>query len=133
MAQAQAPNPMNLILLAGLGIGVYYVMTRPRVGMSPLPIYPTPAQNAQAYGDAATAAKYQLAGGVIGKVFDLFSASAKNPNTGINGPIDWQKPIDYSLSSAYVPSNLSLLASSDGVVYNPPSGSAWDNLYSLSR
>ena len=53
MSSASSPNPMNLLLLAGLGIGVFWFMSR-RQGtgtLTPL-IYPTPQQNAQAGTDS---------------------------------------------------------------------------------
>jgi len=127
MAATPSPNPTNLILLGVLGIGVYWFMSR-RAGM-PNVIYPTPAQNQQAYGaDTSKVMKYQLLGGLVNKGLDFLGQRAAGQNP-------------YSLADSYTggtfgglnPSGAGwgLSAANDGFAYNPASGSASDSIYSL--
>jgi len=118
MSSTPSPNPTNLILLAALGIGVYWFMTRSGGG-SPAVIYPTPAQNQQAYGaDTSKVMKYQLLGGLLNKGLDIFGQRAAGQNP-------------YSLADTYSNTAWSRSVATDGFAYNPPSGSASDSLYSL--
>lgn len=132
MTATPSPNPTNLLLLAALGIGVFWFMSRRPGGVSgtltPL-IYPTPQQNAQAYGDQNTAAKYALVGGLLNKGFDFFASRASGENP-------------YSLASSYDSSYYGLNAgqgngyyglNADATAYNPSGNvSAVDSLYSLA-
>lgn len=121
-AAAPSPNPTNLLLLAALGIGVYWFMTRKGALSTPAVIYPTPAQNAQAYGDDTKALKYQLVGGLIGKAFDYFG------NQKSASPYTFDTGGSYGLQPT---GSLGLQAWSDGLAFNPGSGSASDSIYSL--
>ncbi|MCM3565923.1 hypothetical protein [Hydrogenophaga intermedia] len=126
MAAASSPNPMNLLLLAGVGIAAFWAFSRMRgQGAAPAPIYPTPAQNQQALqGSRAEtdALKYQLAAGLLGKAFDFFGERAKG-----NDP--------YSLATGWgtgMANGWGVPLSSDGVAYNPGGNtSAQDSIYSL--
>ena len=121
MTATPSPNPTNLILLAALGIGVYWFMTRNGGGFgtaTPI-IYPTPAQNAQAYGNDTKALKYQLTAGLIGKAFDYFAKPGDTP---------------YTLTTQNLQKTFGLGLQLDNVAYNPAGGaSAFDDLYSLVR
>jgi len=121
MTATPSPNPTNLILLAALGIGVYWFMTRSSAGMgygSPV-IYPTPEQNAQAYGAETKALKYQLTAGLIGKAFDYFAKPGESP---------------YALTTQPLQKTFGLGLQLDNVAYNPAgNSSAFDDLYSLVR
>ncbi len=117
-AAAPSPSPMNLLLLGVLGIGVYWFMTRRG---SPAVIYPTPAQNQQAYGDATKAAKINLLGGLLNKGIDYFGNRASSPYAFDTGGSYGFQPSGY----------LGLQASSDGLAFNPGTGSASDSIYSL--
>jgi hypothetical protein len=120
MAAASSPNPMNLLLLAGVGIAAFWAFSRMRGGSAPVPIYPTPTQNAQAVSsgmDDAKALRYQLTAGLIGKAFDAFGvrAAGGNPYSLSQGNASWGVPLQ-----------------SDGVAYNPSGNlSAQDSIYSL--
>lgn len=119
-AATPSPNPTNLLLLAALGIGVYWFMTRSSAGMgfgAPV-IYPTPAQNAQAYGNDTKALKYQLTAGLLGKAFDYFAKPGDTP---------------YTLTTQPLKQTFGLGLQLDNVAYNPAGGSAFDDLYSLVR
>lgn len=131
MAASSSPNPTNLLLLAALGIGVFWFMSR-RGGtmggtLTPV-IYPTPEQNAQAYGTDSKAMKYQLVGGLLNKGFDFFTSRAKGENP-------------YSLATSYDSSYLGLTPgagngylglNADATAYNPSGNtSAFDSIYSL--
>lgn len=130
MSAASSPNPMNLLLLAGLGIGVFWFMSRRNGTMGTLTpmIYPTPQQNAQAYGDQTKAMQYQLLGGIINKGFDFFATRKAGENP-------------YSLASSYDSSYYGLNAgagngylglNADATAYNPSGNvSASDSIYSL--
>lgn len=127
MAAPSAPNPMPLILLAAVGIGVFWFMSRRQAG-GPLPVvYPTPDQNAQAAQAIAKAqtdaAKYSLASGLIGKAFDFFGERAKGNNP-------------YSLSTGWgtgTADGWGVQILNDGVAYNPSGNtSATDSIYSLA-
>lgn len=112
---------MNLLLLGALGIGVYWFMTRRGAG-SPAVIYPTPAQNAQAYGDATKVAKIQLLGGLLNKGLDYFGSKPASPYAFDTGGSYGLQPTGY----------LGLQASSDGLAFNPGGMSASDSIYSLA-
>lgn len=131
MTATPSPNPANLLILAALGIGVFWFMSRRPGGISgtltPL-MYPTPQQNAQAYGDQTKAAKYALVGGLLNKGFDFFTSRANGENP-------------YSLASSYNASTYGLSAAAgngyyglnaDATAYNPSGNvSAFDSIYSL--
>ena len=122
-AAAPSPSPMNLLMLGALGIGVYWFMTR-RSGV-PAVIYPTPAQNAQAYGDATKVAKYQLLGGLLNKGIDIFKSGggSSSPYTFDTGGSYGFQPTGY----------LGLQAASDGLAWNPSGNtSVNDSIYSFS-
>ncbi len=120
MSALKSPNPMNLLLLAGVGIAAFWAFSRMRQGAAPVPIYPTPTQNAQSVAsgmDEAKALRYQLTAGLIGKAFDFFGTRAAGGNP-------------YSLSSGNA--SLGVPMQSDGVAYNPSGNtSAQDSIYSL--
>jgi hypothetical protein len=89
-------------------------------------IYPTPDQNAQAMALAKAqtdAAKYSLAGGLLGKAFDFFGERAKGNNP-------------YSLSTGWgtgTADGWGVQVQNDGVAYNPSgNASASDSIYSLA-
>lgn len=121
MAAASSPNPMNILLLAGVGIAAFWAFSRMRAGSAaPVPIYPTPAQNAQAVNsglDESKALRYQLTAGLIGKAFDFFGtrAAGGNPYALNTGSGEWGVPLR-----------------TDAVAYNPSGNvSAQDSIYSL--
>ncbi|WP_009518559.1 hypothetical protein [Hydrogenophaga sp. PBC] len=126
MAAPSAPNPMPLILLAAVGIGVFWFMSRRQAG-GPLPVvYQTPDQNAQAAAIAKAqtdVAKYSLAAGLVGKAFDFFGERAKGNNP-------------YSLSTGWgtgTADGWGVQVQNDGVAYNPSgNNSASDSIYSLA-
>lgn len=119
MSASASPNPSNLLILAALGIGVFWFMTRRGYAAVPSVIYPTPAQNQQAYGNSAEAVKYQVLGGLAGKAFDFFATKASGENP-------------YSLAAG-VPNVAGTLSLYDGVPYNPSGNvSAFDSIYSLA-
>lgn len=128
MTATPSPNPTNLLMLAALGIGVYWFMTRSGGGSPQALIYPTPAQNQQAYGaDTSKVMKYQLLGGLLNKGLDFFGqrAAGQNPYslaTGYNGG---------SFGTVDLNSKWGVQASNDGFAYNPATGSASDSIYSL--
>lgn len=120
-AASPSPNPTNLLLLAGLGIGVYWFMTRRMA--APGVIYPTPAQNQQAYGDATKVAKIQLLGGLLNKGLDYFGNRASSPYAFDTGGSYGFQPTGY----------LGLQASADGLAWNPSGGSSvTDSIYGFS-
>jgi len=94
---AVAPNPnSNLLLLAVLGIGAYWVMSRRAMAQ---PVYVNP-------GQSSTAARYNLIGqgvNAIGRIFGGMGGS-----TGQANPIVWD--------------NLS----NDGWAGNPSNQSSWN-------
>jgi hypothetical protein len=110
---ASAPNPSNLLLLAGLGIGAYWLMTRQaRATQSP-----TPAQiPAQAVANPYRSVVGDLAGRLLGGLLSSSSAStATAPFTTQGGTIN--NPSAYASSAI------------DGIAFNPPVGSAFDSAY----
>lgn len=132
MSATPSPNPTNLLLLAALGIGVFWFMSRRPGGvqgtLTPI-IYPTPEQNAQAYGSDSKAMKYQLIGGLLNKGFDFFSsrAAGENPYSLATG----YEASSYGLSPGAGNGYLGLNA--DATPYNPSGNvSAFDSLYSLA-
>jgi hypothetical protein len=78
MSSTASPNPNNIILLAVLGIGAYYLMTR-RAMAQPVAVRPgqQPAQS-------TTAAKVSALGAVANVLGGLFGSRvpAVNTNTG---------------------------------------------------
>lgn len=127
-----SPNPTNLILLAALGIGVFWFMSR-RAGLSggtltPV-IYPTPEQNAQAYGDQTKAMKYALVGGLLNKGFDFFAsrAAGENPYSLATGTDTGYYGLTAGAGNGYLGLN------ADATAYNPSGNvSAFDSIYSLA-
>lgn len=118
-AATPSPNPANLLILAALGIGVFWYMSRRGALSVPQVIYPTPAQNAQAYGNPAEAVKYQVVGGLLNKAFDFFATKASGENP-------------YSLAAG-MPNTAGTLYLNDGYPYNPSGNvSASDSIYSLA-
>lgn len=116
---------MNMLMLGALGIGVYWFMTRARNGALTPVIYPTPAQNQQAYGsnsDATKVAKIQLLGGLLNKGLDYFGNRQASPYTFDTGG-------SYGLQPT---GSLGLQAYSDGLAFNPGGNtSASSSIYSL--
>lgn len=121
-AASPSPNPTNLILLGVLGIGVYWFMTRAKNGAMMPVIYPTPAQNQQAYGDPVKAAKINLLGGLLNKGLDYFGNRQASPYA-----------FDTGGSYGFQPTgSLGLQAQSDGLAFNPGGNvSASDSIYAL--
>lgn len=117
-----SPNPMNLMLLAGLGIGAYWFMTR-RAQAAPVAVAPAGGGQAPSQGLANANALVNLVGSVS-KLFGgaqnllgTYDGRAASPwdvsPNGTAGPT-------YNNPSAYVSSAL------DGLAFNPPVGGAYD-------
>lgn len=129
-AASPSPSPMNIILLGAVGIGVYWFMTRGR-SMVPGVIYPTPAQNQQAYADQTKAAKYQLLGGLLNKGVDFLTARANkldpyNLATGQESNFGTLNPNGAGWGLQPGSSQF------DGIAWNPAGNrSVSDSLYSL--
>lgn len=123
MSTLKTPNPMNLLLLAGIGIAAFWAFNRMggRTAAAPTPIYPSPIQNQQAAAsnlDESKALRYQLTAGLIGKAFDAFGTrnAGGNPYSLSTGSASWGVPLQ-----------------SDGIAYNPSGyASAQDSIYSLA-
>lgn len=101
MSAAASPNPSNLLLLAVIGIGAYWFMTRRAVAQ---PYYPQQPNRSQQNAQTAGA----LIGAGLGALGSLFRSSGGQPN-----PITWD-----NLTND-MPRN-------DGIAVNPPNQSAWD-------
>lgn len=104
MSAASSPNPSNLILLAVIGIGAYWFMSRRAVAQ---PYYGTQqpsrsAQNAQTAG--------ALLGAGIGALGKLFGSSG-----GQSNPVAWDGL-----------TNDGPKIRDDGYVFNNPTQSAFD-------
>ncbi|PTT21653.1 hypothetical protein DBR12_06170 [Acidovorax sp. HMWF029] len=122
MSAASSPGPNNLLLLAVLGIGAYYLMTRRAVAQ---PMYQNPQAN-------RTAQNASLMGAGLGALGNLFRGSGGGSTVPYLGTYDGRaaQPWDvtpqgadgprYNNPSAYV------AGGNDGLPINPPFSSAYD-------
>lgn len=125
MSAASSPGPNNLLLLAVLGIGAYYLMTRRAMAQ---PVY-TNAQRPPQGQAGQTAA---LVGGVLGAVGNLFGRGNSGGSVPLLGTYDGRSQTQWDVTpqgpsgprynnpSAYVGGG------SDGLAINPPFDSAYD-------
>lgn len=123
MSTASSPGPNNILLLAVLGIGAYYLMTRRAIAQ---PMY---QQNPQANRAAQNAS---LLGAGLGALGNLFRGSGGSSTVPYLGTYDGRsaQPWDvtpqgadgprYNNPSAYV------AGGADGLAINPPFNSAYD-------
>lgn len=120
MSAASSPNPNNLAVLALVGIGAYWFLTR-RAHAGPAV---TPAAVAGAQLAAPSIAN--VLGGLAGSLSRFF-----NPNlsSGVQAQAQAVGVANAISDANYAGADWSALASSavDGVAYNPPTGSAYDN------
>lgn len=122
MSTASSPGPNNILLLAVLGIGAYYLMTRRAIAQ---PVY----QGAQPNRAAQNAS---LLGAGLGALGNLFRGSGSGSTVPYLGTYDGRsaQPWDvtpqgadgprYNNPSAYV------AGGADGLAINPPFNSAYD-------
>lgn len=127
MSAAASPGPNNLILLAVLGIGAYYLMTRRAYAQQPVYANGKPTTTT-----AERVSMIAAGANAIGNLFSRFGGSASAPLLGTydgRAAQPWdvtpQGPDGprYNNPSAYVSGG------SDGIAYNPPFGDPYDNLY----
>lgn len=125
MSASASPNPTNLILLAALGIGAYWMLTR-RAQAAPVAVAPAAGQG----GGSNALANANAIGNLVGTVAGLFRGSGSTPLLGtVDGRSATQWDVTpagpggptYNNPSAYVSSAL------DGLAFNPPAGSAYDS------
>jgi hypothetical protein len=116
MTAASSPNPRNLLILAALGIGVYWFMTRAaRAGTvtGVRAVFPTAAQNAQYAGYSA---KDQALWGTIGGILN------KGVNAIFSGPDSANPYYKANAAVAATQTATSGTSSSTGDPYNPDGG-----------
>ena len=104
MSASASPNPTNLILLAVIGIGAYWFMSRRAVAAQPVIIQQKPSKSAQ---NAAIAG--QLLNTGINALGSIFGGG------GQSNPITWDGM-----------TNDGPQIRDDGYVFNNPTQSAWD-------
>lgn len=124
---AAAPNPSNLILLAGLGIGTYWLLTR-RAQAAPA-MQPAPQQAAAV--PSRSAQNIRAATGLLGALGGLFGAG-RAAAVPLLGTYDGRAAAPWDVTpygdtgprfnnpSAYTSSAL------DGVAFNPTTAAPWD-------
>jgi hypothetical protein len=122
MSAASSPGPNNLLLLAVLGIGAYYLMTRRAVAQ---PVY----QGQQPNNAAQNAS---LVGAGLGILNNLLGRGSSGSSTPLLGTWDGRSQSQWDVTpqgpngprynnpSAYVSGGF------DGAAVNPPFNSAYD-------
>lgn len=120
-AAAPSPNPTNLLLLAAIGIGAYYVMTRRAYAQ---PVY---AGQQQQSGRNNAAALLAAGVGALGKLF-----GGSGSSTPLLGTYDGrsQTPWDVTPQGSDGPryNNPSAYVADDGLAYNPANYAPWDSM-----
>lgn len=117
---AAAPNPQNLLLLAGLGIGAYWLMTR-RAAMA-APQYSTPAGIPSQVG-----VSNPYVGGIANALANLFRPAASTGTYDGRAATPWNTATDSG--AANNPSAYIATSAVDGIAYNPPANSPYDAAY----
>lgn len=125
MSAAASPGPNNLLLLAALGIGAYYLLSRRAYAQ---PMYSTRPTTTTAEKVSLLAAGANAVGGLLSRLGGGSSVNLLGTYDGRSAqPWDVTPYGDdgprYNNPSAYV------AGGSDGIAYNPPFGDAFDNLY----
>lgn len=121
MSTASSPGPNNMLLLAVLGIGAYYLMTRRAVAQ---PMY-------QGQQPSRAAQNASLIGAGLNAIGNLFKGGSSSGSTvpylgTYDGRSQSQWDVTPQGSDGPRYNNPSAYVAGDGVAVNPPFNSAYD-------
>jgi hypothetical protein len=126
MSAASSPGPQNLILLAALGVGAYWFMTRRAAAASPAAAAAT--ASAPKPAGSNTAGKIDAAGRLIGGLVGLFGGSSSSNNGTYDGRSaqPWDVTPSGSSGPAFNNPSAYVAAGLDGLAANPVYSSPYD-------
>ncbi|CAN7402993.1 hypothetical protein LJR129_002491 [Acidovorax sp. LjRoot129] len=122
MSAATSPGPNNLLILAVLGIGAYYLMSRRAMAQ---PVYQQGGQPGR------TAQNASIIGAGLGALNNLFRGSGSSGSgVPLNGTYDGRSQTQWDVTpqgpGGPQYNNPSAYVANDGVAANPPFNSAYD-------